>query len=180
MKTIRLVRIGSPDPPLVDAIRFPMFQELGYSARIDESPLDPSGTLHPERQQFHSSELIEKLAARKNGRELVLGVTPLDLYIPILTFVFGEAQLGGVAGVVSYHRLRQTFYGLEEELPLLTGRLLKEAIHETGHMLGLRHCDDYRCVMASAHSVELIDVKEPRFCPACRDAARLQPMRGWP
>ena len=27
----------------------------------------------------------------------LLGVTELDLYIPILTFVFGEAQMGGTA-----------------------------------------------------------------------------------
>ena len=42
----------------------------------------------------------------------MLGVTAVDLYIPILTFVFGEAQMGGPCSIVSYHRLRQEFYGL--------------------------------------------------------------------
>ena len=31
----------------------------------------------------------------------LLGVTAVDLYIPILTFVFGEAQIGGPCGLVS-------------------------------------------------------------------------------
>jgi archaemetzincin len=100
----------------------------------------------------------------------VLGVTAQDLFIPILTFVFGEAQLGpgpAAAAVASLHRLRQEFYGLPPDPALARDRLLKEALHELGHTLGLRHCHDYRCVMSSSHAVENIDLKLAEFCPDC-------------
>jgi len=104
----------------------------------------------------------------------VLGITGHDLYIPILTFVFGEAQMGGPCSVVSSHRLRQEFYGLPPDRKLLANRLLTECVHELGHTLDLTHCRDYQCVMASSHAVEWIDLKESRFCPECSMKARPQ------
>ena len=57
-------------------------------------------------------------------------------------------------------------------------RLLKEAVHELGHTLDLRHCEDYRCVMAASHAVEWIDLKESGLCPACSErTAALLPVR---
>jgi len=92
----------------------------------------------------------------------------VDLYIPILTFVFGEAQIGGPCGLVSAHRLRQEFYGLPRDGEMLRQRLLKEAVHEIGHTLALTHCDDYQCAMAPSHAVEWIDLKETTLCETCR------------
>jgi archaemetzincin len=91
----------------------------------------------------------------------------MDLYIPVLTFVFGEAQLKDGAAVVSAHRLRQEFYGMPADTDLLHERLLKEALHELGHTYGLRHCPDYTCVMSSSTGVERIDLKNAEFCPNC-------------
>lgn len=102
----------------------------------------------------------------------LLGVTLVDLYIPILTFVFGEAQLQGSCALVSAHRLRQEFYGLPAHPSLFADRLLKEAVHELGHTLTLPHCDDYQCVMASSHGVEWIDLKSASFCNPCRSRVR--------
>lgn len=98
----------------------------------------------------------------------LLGVTMVDLYIPILTFVFGEAQLQGKCALVSAHRLHQEFYGLPADPELLHSRLLKEAVHELGHTLALSHCDDYACVMSASHGVEWIDLKTAHLCSACR------------
>ncbi len=69
--------------------------------------------------------------------------------------------------MVSLHRLEQQFYGMPADLDLLGQRLLKEAVHEVGHTLQLTHCEDYRCAMASSHSVELIDLKEAALCDHC-------------
>ncbi len=128
---------------------------------------------HGERQQYHSSDLLELMQATV-GRDCwrLLGVTSVDLYIPILTFVFGEAQLGGTCALVSYHRLRQESYGLLPDYSLLRDRLLKETLHELGHTVGLTHCEDYQCVMASSHTVELIDLKRGELCPSCKARAR--------
>ena len=97
----------------------------------------------------------------------LLAITDVDLYIPILQYVFGEAQLGGPCALVSSHRLRQEFYGLSGDEDVLIQRLLKECIHELGHTLGLRHCEDYGCAMASAHAVEWIDLREQFLCDVC-------------
>jgi archaemetzincin len=97
----------------------------------------------------------------------LLAVTSVDLYVPVLTFVFGEAQLTGSCAVVSLHRLREEFYGLPPREDLMRERLVKEAVHELGHTFGLRHCDDWRCVMTSSHAVERLDVKSAEFCFLC-------------
>jgi archaemetzincin len=102
-----------------------------------------------------------------------LGIVSSDLFIPILTFVFGEAQLHGACALVSTFRLRQEFYGLPADLELLKERLLKESAHELGHTLGIAHCDDYNCVMAPSHGIEWIDLKKRSFCPLCRMRMRL-------
>lgn len=130
--------------------------------------INPEFCYHSERQQYHSSEILSRMQqlVRPNCWR-VLGVTEADLYIPILTFVFGEAQLGGRCALVSSHRLRQEFYGLPPDRDLLMERLLKESVHELGHTVELTHCDDYRCVMAPSHAVEWIDLKESYFCPDC-------------
>lgn len=97
-----------------------------------------------------------------------MGLASCDLYIPVLTFVFGEAQLQGPFAVVSSFRLRQEFYGMPTDPQLLINRVVKECMHELGHTLGIPHCEDYTCVMASSHTVEWIDLKKSRFCESCR------------
>jgi archaemetzincin len=97
----------------------------------------------------------------------ILGVTELDLFIPIFTFLFGEAQLNGIGALVSTHRLHNQFYGIPENKKLLRSRLLKEAIHELGHTFGLIHCFTLKCVMKSSTYVEEIDQKSINFCRVC-------------
>ena len=175
MKPVRLIPIGSVDKTLVDAAALALSRELRTTCRIGSETLDPTPAHHPERNQYHSTQLLDRLARLAPPGELVMGITSLDLYIPILTFVFGEAHLGGSAAVVSYHRLTQEFYGLPPDRPLLTQRLMKEAVHEAGHVLALTHCDDYECVMAASHSVEWLDLKGVGFCATCAESARLAP-----
>jgi archaemetzincin len=102
----------------------------------------------------------------------VLAVTGRDLFIPVLTFVFGHAQLGGRAAVISLARLRQEFYGLAPNREVFVERACKEALHETGHMFGLVHCADRGCAMSLATNVRQIDAKHAAFCAPC--AARLR------
>jgi archaemetzincin len=97
----------------------------------------------------------------------VLGVTELDLFIPIFTFLFGEAQLNGPGALVSIHRLHNQFYGIPEDEERLRSRLVKESIHELGHTFGLIHCFALRCVMNTSTYVEEIDQKPPTFCRIC-------------
>lgn len=173
MKTIRLVPVGDVDKRLLEVARAGIITELRVACRDVGRQLDPDFAFHPERGQYHSTALLERLAAdggAGNG-ELVVGITAVDLFIPILTFVFGEAQLGGRCAIVSYHRLTQEFYGLPADPAVAADRLVKEAVHEIGHTYGLTHCDDYECVMSASHAVEWLDVKSRSLCDTCRARA---------
>jgi archaemetzincin len=173
MTFIQLLPIGNADPGVLEALRAGLARE--WHTRCDVLPrkLDPEFAFHPERQQYHSTEILARMrGCVELGCWRLLGVTSVDLYIPILTFVFGEAQLGNACAVVSLHRLRQEFYGLSADAGLLERRLLKEAMHELGHTLELSHCEDYRCVMAASHAVEWIDLKESAFCAECNARIR--------
>ena len=171
MKTLHLLPIGNVDDGLLKEL-CPAFGEiLGVPCEVLPVRLDPEFAFHGERQQYHSSEILRKMQGSLTGDSWrMLGVTSVDLYIPILTFVFGEAQMGGPCAVLSTQRLRQEFYGLPSDDRVFRHRLLKEAVHEVGHTLGLTHCDDYKCVMASSHAVEWIDLKDSALCGVCRRA----------
>jgi archaemetzincin len=135
---------------------------------IQPDGLEPEFAFNPLRRQYHSTEILKNILQRPaSDAWKVLGVTEMDLYIPVLTFVFGEAQLTDGGAVVSAHRLRQEFYGLPADPELLHERLLKESLHELGHTYGLRHCPDYTCVMSSSNGIERIDLKHALFCSNC-------------
>lgn len=168
MKKLQILPVGPHDAPLLDWLRQSLQEKFQVKGEILSPAFEPSFALHSERQQYHSSEILAAMqSCVDRDTWKLLAVTSLDLYIPILTFVFGEAQVGGTAAVVSYHRLRQEFYGLPEDLDVLADRLLIEAVHELGHTLRLTHCDDYRCAMAPSHAVEWIDLKDSGYCDAC-------------
>lgn len=172
MKAIRVVACGAgevqPSGPLLKAVAAALAREFRAVATIEGQSVDTAFAHHPERDQYHSTAIIERLSQLNGNADLIMGVTEVDLYIPILTFVFGEAQLGGTIAIVSSHRLTQEFYGLPADPDLTTERLVKEAVHEAGHTTGLTHCDDYECVMAATHAVEYLDLKKATFCAECR------------
>jgi len=174
MKKLQLLPVGNPDPRLLEWLRQSLADKFRVRAEILADTLDPTFAVHTERQQFHSSEIIAAVQPHINRDTWrLLAITERDLYIPILTFVFGEAQMGGPCGVVSAHRLRQEFYGLSPNSEILQERLRKEAVHEIGHTLDLTHCDDYQCAMAPSHAVEWIDLKDSGLCSSCRARVRV-------
>jgi archaemetzincin len=170
MKRLQLISIGDLDGIVLEGLAVELANHFAIPTEVLPQSVDPQFSFHGERRQYHSSKILAALQEFITpGTWRLLGVTGNDLYIPILTFVFGEAQMGGPAAVVSYYRLRQEFYGLPGDHDLLRQRLLKEAVHELGHTLALTHCEDYRCAMSASHSVELIDLKENAFCQPCAE-----------
>ena len=179
MRAIHLMAVGAPgrgEPDvaigLLDHLAAELARLFQVSCHVSTQVLDAAVALDPDRRQYHSTLILRAmtpLAADPGVR--LLGVTELDLFVPVLTFVFGEAQLGGSCGLVSVRRLREEFYGLPSNPALLSQRLLKEALHELGHTFGLRHCPNWQCAMASTHAVERLDLKEARYCPTCSKAS---------
>jgi archaemetzincin len=175
MNVVGLLPIGTRELSILENLRAALPSRLHVRCEILPITLDPAPSYHAERQQYHSSEILyrmQDLVQPESWR--ILGVADVDLYIPILKYVFGEAQMGGPCAVVSSFRLRQEFYGLDRDDTRLSERLLKESIHELGHTLDLRHCDDYGCAMASAHAVEWIDLRESALCDSCRSQVGLK------
>jgi archaemetzincin len=136
--------------------------------RIRPETFDVSFSRDEGRGQYYSTAILQRLERTADMDARILGVTACDLYVPVLTFVFGEAQLDGNCAVVSTARLQEEFYGMPRSEELYRERLLKEAAHELGHTFGLRHCADWQCVMSSSHGVERLDVKGAGFCSSCR------------
>ncbi len=166
---ILIVAIDPVDRSLLAPLAAPLAGTFSTDVEVTRAaPLDGSFALNVSRNQYGSTPLISALLEKfEDFRGRILGVTSGDLFVPVLTYVFGEAQLGGKVAVVSSHRLRDEYYGLAPNPELLHLRLLKESIHELGHAFGLLHCRDYLCVMHSSTGVEEIDLKTEKLCADC-------------
>lgn len=133
----------------------------------------PADSLEPRRGQHSSTKILRWVLTRlPPGVAKVLGITDVDLFIPVLTFVFGEAQVDGPAAVVSTARLRLTYNERPAPPTLLEVRLLKECLHELGHTFGLVHCADGTCLMSRSNSILEVDQKRAAFCRDCRQRLR--------
>lgn len=164
-----IVPVHHPEPENLELLRQALSEVFPLRVEFLNLKLDIEAVFNVRRHQYHSTEILAYLLHQMpDDTERILAVTDLDLYIPILTFVFGEAQLRGRAAVVSCHRLKNEFYGIPADKDLLMDRLIKEAIHELGHTYGLIHCSNYACVMHASTYVEEIDIKDYHFCPNCR------------
>jgi archaemetzincin len=171
-----LVPVYLPDAEtLVAALAPALERTFGVSVRTRAPWFDPETCYDSSRGQYNSTLLLGRLLADSAPRaDRVLAVTGADLFVPVLAWVFGEAQLDGPAAVVSTHRLRDEAYGLPADPARLRSRLQIEAVHELGHTFGLVHCVEPTCVMRASTYVEEIDLKTPRFCGEC---ARFLPGR---
>jgi archaemetzincin len=135
-------------------------------------------TYSKEREQYFSTQVIAEALKRTGelkGKVVIL--TDVDLYIPVLTFVFGEAQLNGKHSVISVCRLHEEFYSERTDETLLKERTLKEILHELGHNFGLKHCVNWDCVMHSSTSIEEVDIKGNSYCNNCRSKILFLPDR---
>ena len=148
-------------------------RELGLSVKILQSTINPEGSFDQKREQYHSTKLLKEMLSNLPSDSLkMMGIISVDLFIPILTFVFGEAQLDGKVGLISLARLRQEFYGLPPNQALQQRRLIKEIKHELGHTFGLIHCSLRECVMSVANTIADVDAKGASFCEACKELLR--------
>ena len=119
-----------------------------------------------DRDQYHSTVILQELEKRAPAHCVkILAVTKEDLFIPILTHVYGEAQLGGVASIISVFRLVED--AIADPVGKGRDRIIKEAAHELGHTFDLRHCDDSSCIMHYCRKLEDVDHKTDRFCRYC-------------
>lgn len=154
---------------------------LGRVARCIETRFEINCTFRPAvenpkyaydegRRQYNSKLILKRLPHwSSEGIFRSVGLTGVDLFVPILKYVFGVAELEGSGLLISTYRLRPEFYEQPPDRGLLLERVEKTALHELGHSLGLRHCIERRCVMYSSTRIEDTDCKRTDFCPTCRE-----------
>ena len=180
MTPIILLPLGNADVSMVSALSLALAEAFSSTVYVRECDINLAPFFDGQRLQYNSTAIITYLhnhieafagesLQTEQGTPRLLGVIDEDLFIPILTYVFGEAQLQGRVAVVSYHRLQNERYGLAPDPGLTFDRLRKEALHELGHVFGLVHCTDQDCVMHVSTYVEDIDLKPASFCQFCRD-----------
>jgi archaemetzincin len=126
-----------------------------------------SQAYNPERKQYLSSKLLASLK-KSEREERIVGIADVDLYVPRLNFVFGEADIASGTAIVSLYRLRPEYYGLAPDEASLLERATKEIVHELGHTFGLGHCPNNKCVMHFSNSLADTDLKKAHFCNMCR------------
>lgn len=165
-----LLPLGLEDGSLMGEIAAAVERSFGLPA--DCLPLlhVPEYAYNERRGQYHSTAILKSLEARLPGDALrLLAVADVDLYVPQLNFVFGEAAVDGAVCLISLYRLRPEFYGRPPDTRLFTERAVKEAVHELGHTFGLRHCSSPRCVMYFSNSIADTDRKSAEFCGECAE-----------
>ncbi|MCA1757110.1 MAG: hypothetical protein LC649_06605 [Bacteroidales bacterium] len=116
---------------------------FGFPVTVRECHNDITEHYNPSRRQYDANKLLQMIGAFPGEKAVrIIGLYRVDLYIPVLTYIFGQAILGGEKAVASLYRLRN---------------------------FGLVHCQNPECIMRSSTYVEDIDQKKLKFCPTCRE-----------
>ena len=152
---------------MIEAVAGEIEQVFGFSTETNTILQDLSFALDDNRNQYHSTAILDRLAASIPPHTVrVLAIAQVDLFIPILTHVYGEAQLGGTACIVSTYRLNEGRSGINISQKYID-RIVKEAIHELGHTFNLRHCPEDACIMHYCRNEEDVDRKSDQLCRYC-------------
>lgn len=168
MKYIYLAPIGTVDDDILAALETSLWHAFGFEVRRMKPFGDPSYAFDWQRNQYSSTMILRELVRQCPPDAVrLLAVTEFDLFIPMLSFIYGQAQLEGRVSIVSLARLRQEFYTLPANRILALARLLKEALHELGHTFGLTHCIEKGCPMSLATNIHHLDLKGSDFCKSC-------------
>jgi archaemetzincin len=165
--TLGLVQIGSASGYPLDTLREQVSEKFsGFPVRTLEPLEEPREAYDSFRDQYHSTRILALLEefVTSNHVDKLLGVTPIDLYVPGMNFVFGEARCPGRVAVISTARLKPAPVNKRN---LFGERVVKEAVHETGHMFGLKHCSEPSCVMYFSERLADTDRKQSNFCRDC-------------
>jgi len=175
---VELIPIGEVEPSIIEGMRpglearFNASTEVGEGLRLEPQWFDP------DREQYHAGPILDLLTERRE--EVVrpitlktLGIVDQDLFAPGLSFIFGQAIVGGCCGMIGLARLRPEFYNKSPDQRVFKRRVLIEAVHEIGHTAGLDHCPKLDCAMNFSRTIEDSDRKGPDLCPNCNKLVSL-------
>jgi archaemetzincin len=169
---IGLLRVGQVDPTVFNRVQQSLETILPNAecVAVTETLSTPEEAFDRRRNQYRSDIIlsrVEEYASRQETLAKVLGIVHVDIFVPRLNFVFGEAKCPGKAALISLYRLRPEFDRRNPDVDLFIERIEKEAVHELGHTFGLGHCSNPFCVMYFSNSIFDTDRKHSLFCSKC-------------
>ena len=169
LQNITLISYGYFDESFLNKIAEAVNNEFLLSVNIKEGHLDITEFYDPVRRQYNGNRLLKEVDTHfATDLNKTIGLFNVDLFIPILTYIFGQAFLNGRTGIASLYRFSNERYGMVSDDRFILERFRKEVIHELGHTFGLIHCHIPTCVMRSSTYVEDIDQKSTNLCIKCR------------
>ncbi|MHC1705904.1 MAG: archaemetzincin family Zn-dependent metalloprotease [Bacteroidales bacterium] len=167
---IALISFGQFEVSFLEKISGSIVNEYHHEVRIHNGHLDLSEFYDATRGQYNANKLLKEVDANfSSGNLKTFGLFNVDLYVPILTYIFGQAFLNGRTGIASLYRFNNERYGIKMDEEVIFDRFKKTIIHELGHTFGLVHCYMPDCVMRSSTYVEDVDQKSQHLCGKCRD-----------
>lgn len=169
LQNITLISFGHFEKKFLDRLVKDVSSEFQLLVRVKEGHIDLSDYYDSARRQYNGNELLKEVDAKYSINSFkTIGLFNVDLFVPILTYIFGQAFLNGRTGILSLYRLSNERYGMSIDEDILLDRTIKEVIHELGHTFGLIHCHTPTCVMRSSTYVEDLDQKNSNLCAKCR------------
>lgn len=166
---VEVLPLGRLDQTAVAVVAANIQTLLGLNVDVLEAEPEPEYAWLGNRKQFDAGPILKALAQENDRQKIRLGLMSGDICLPILTHVFGEAQMGGFAAVVSIHRLGNISSSRQVGTGPVYERLIKVALHETAHVLGVSHCRVEGCLMNFSQKLEHLDQLEVAFCSHCQE-----------
>ncbi len=167
---IILISCGYFEPEITERIKDDISSVFNYPVFYKHCTMDISSFYNPGRRQYDANKILTTISENSpQGYIKTVGLLRVDLFIPILTYIFGQASLNGNIAIASLYRLRNELYGLAIDNELLLERFSKVVVHELGHTFGLIHCHDPFCIMRSSTYVEDLDQKDKYLCHVCSE-----------
>jgi archaemetzincin len=182
-KNIILFPVGTTDSNIIvsTAAFLESLEGFSFVCTIANRRPIPIGALNSKRGQYDCKRILKyfvKCCPENCFR--YIGITDVNIYVPVLKYVFGLAHLGGSCAIVSTFRLRPEFYSTTANKWLFYERIYKTVLHELGHTVGLTHCSNPKCVMFSSTRIKDTDNKEARFCETCKELFLWYAENLWP
>jgi len=166
MPKLTIIQLGKIAENILTSVTSELRETFDLATETTQPIEVPKEICNFIRRQYPAPVVLKFISEKFHGR--ALGITNEDLYAEDLNFVFGQAYSPGNAALISILRLNPTFYKQKSNEDLLIERAVKEAVHEVGHMIGLRHCPDMTCVMSFSNTVGDVDRKAKNLCVACQ------------
>jgi archaemetzincin len=164
IRELQLLSVGSVTKDFLAEVASPIQQVLGVSSYSGQAVMpSPAFAFNKDRNQYHTAAVLRRLLTfRDTGTPLILGVTEVDLFVPDASFVYGQADREARVAILSLNRLRNDVDGWKR-------RTYVEAVHLSGHLIGLSYCEDARCAMFLATTITDAERRQLHLCNNCRN-----------